>query len=350
VLTCFVFTFAPEYITVLELELCHAHTEVDGGESVNVLQYRYLEAWTFVFVLSHDPYLRLLASDFEKLFRGSVCVALILRVVCIFVLKALCQEMEHTTPLWHDVEAELDLLLFVDVSEVKAIVLDHQLWDVPVKPRVGKLHVEMSLHVSPLLLEVDTVDHGQQVEAFWFEVDGVLQRNFVALIQSDQAVKGVSGIKLGFMKEHMGLVARVHVDKEIVHLDAAHELDVVGDLLLHLTLAVLDILVGFSDAEDWVKISLVDDSKSGVIDPLEARSDDLDRCFSSDFVPIRVQEVFRNLQVNRLSVSLANDELLLAVVEVQLILEVRWEEEWYWGLSHQTAWVTLDAVQSLPLD
>lgn len=78
----------------------------------------------------------------------------------------------------------------------------------------------------------------------------MLQRNFVALIQSDQAVKGVSGIKLGFMKEHMGLVARVHVDKEIVHLDAAHELDVVGDLLLHLTLAVLDILVGFSDAED----------------------------------------------------------------------------------------------------
>ena len=78
--------------------------------------------------------------------------------------------------------------------------------------------------------------------------------------------------------------------------------------------------------------------------------DNLDCTFASSSVPVRVEEILRNAQINILRLALPDDKLLGPVVEVDHIGEIWREEVWHACLVDQALGEALDLVQLDPLN
>ena len=74
-----------------------------------------------------------------------------------------------------------------------------------------------------------------------------------------------------------------------------------------------------------VKIAFVDDPECLVGLPFKTWSDDFDGVLSRIFVPHRIYQVWREIVVDKLSPGLPDQKLLVAIVEIKLQVEVRWE-------------------------
>ena len=102
-----------------------------------------LKDWNFeagaLFIFSNDPDLGLLVHHFEELPRGIVSEPLVTQVldhlaVRISYVASEGQLVQDAATHGHDVEAQLDLLLLVDVLQVEEVVFYDHLCDEPIEP------------------------------------------------------------------------------------------------------------------------------------------------------------------------------------------------------------------------
>ena len=84
-----------------------------------------------------------------------------------------------------------------------------------------------------------------------------------------------------------------------------------------------------TDLEETVEVFFVHEANDLLCDPLEARCDELDGFPTLAVVPARRKEVSWNLQIHSLTIYFPQTELLLAVVEIELVLEIGGEEVGY---------------------
>ena len=150
------------------------------------------------------------------------------------------------------------------------------------------------------------------------------------------------------MQEQMWLVLSNLVCVQVVYFHNANQLDVVYQKCPLRVAWVF--LLALPDLEDAVKVGIVDYSEGVVVDPAEAGCDDLDGFLTTDLFPICVQHVFGDRQNHIKALCVLDLESLLAVVEVELVLEIGGKEERHGGSGQKCAWVTLDSVAELPLD
>ena len=146
----------------------------------------------------------------------------------------------------------------------------------------------------------------------------------------------------------MWLILSLLVCVQVVHFHNANQLEVVYQ---NCPLRVAWVfLLALPNLEDAVKVAIVDHSEGVVVDPAETGRDDLDGFLTLELFPICVHQVFGDRQNYIKALCVLNLESLLAVVEVELVLEVGGKEERYGGSGQKFAWVTLDSVAELPLD
>ena len=101
------------------------------------------------------------------------------------------------------------------------------------------------------------------------------------------------------------------------------------------------ILVGWVSADhlkEAVHVALVDNSEHFLVNPLEARGDELYRLFLVEEFPVDAEEVRGNVHVDVPSLRLDDREVLVAEVYVELICEVWREKNGHTHLLRE-AWV-----------
>ena len=80
-----------------------------------------------------------------------------------------------------------------------------------------------------------------------------------------------------------------------------------------------------ADLKKTVKITFVDNPECLVGFPFKTWSNDFDGVLSRVFIPHRIYQVRREIVVHKLSPGLPDQKLLVAIVEIELQVEVRWE-------------------------
>lgn len=112
-----------------------------------------------------------------------------------FVIDAnyatLCKQMKYAAPLWQDVEAKLDSLLFLNVLDFPIWITVDNFHYSPVKPRKRELYIELACLFAPWLSIVHFVQLLENLELFILCVNSMLQVGFVLLIYSYQSLKDV---------------------------------------------------------------------------------------------------------------------------------------------------------------
>jgi len=94
--------------------------------------------------------------------------------------------MQHGSALWEYIEAELELLLCVDVVGSYVVERrDDHVCDSPIQPGKGQLDVKRALLVCPLSRVVDFIDLREDLEVLAASIDCVHQACLVILIDSD---------------------------------------------------------------------------------------------------------------------------------------------------------------------
>ena len=89
-----------------------------------------------------------------------------------------------------NVEAELDLLLNLDVLKFGRFFSDQHVADAPIKPGESRLDVERRGLAGPRLSVVDLVDPFEQCELFVFalQIQGVLHLRLIGLAHTDETL------------------------------------------------------------------------------------------------------------------------------------------------------------------
>lgn len=248
----------PEVSAIIQTDLLDAHGHVQGSESIHVLQNGDLEGDTFTLSDPDDFDIRVrLTGHVEEVDcceEGTDLITTTFYTFHIVILSEIAtgEQVQDASSLWHDVEAELELLLFIDSLQLEKVISDHFLSDEPIEPRVRQLNVEARMYSIPILQVVDTVDGGEQIVVV-FEIERVLQFDFVALVEADEALKDVSRLQGGRVQDDVRRVTLVHIDEQVVHFGATDQLH---DGLSIISFFVFTQILKFEDA---VKVALHDD-------------------------------------------------------------------------------------------
>ena len=114
-------------------------------------------------------------------------------------------------------------------------------------------------------------------------------------------------------------VVSVLILAEIVNFDCTEQLQ--GSLAW-----ILVVWVSADHLKEAVHVALIDNSEHFLINPLEARGDELYRLLLVEEVPVDAEQVRRNVHVDMPGPRLNNREVLIAKVYIELICEV-WREK-----------------------
>lgn len=212
-----------------------------------------------------------------------------------------------------NVEAKLYTLLLFDILNIEGLVHHNGLSDLPIKSSVSELQIKAWHFLAPRLKEVDRIDLVDTSKVFvqflshvsLSEVLCVHQLNFIILTQADESIQHIARRNFLFVQEQMRRVTRRLVLEEIVDFDSTEK-------LYRPLINVFVIGVRRTNFKQTVHIAFIDDADYLLANPLEARTDQLDRVYAFNFTKGHRQKVFRNLEVERSGICLFNHEVLFS--------------------------------------
>ena len=84
--------------------------------------------------------------------------------------------MQNALAFWEDIEAHLNPLVLVHVTQVNIEVgVNDQICYTPIKPCKGQLYVKLAVLATPWSRIIDSIDHGQGFKVEFFSVYRVLE-------------------------------------------------------------------------------------------------------------------------------------------------------------------------------
>ena len=111
--------------------------------------------------------------------------------------------MKDAYSLRQYVEADLDLLLVIDLGEFESLFSLDKTADEPIEIREWDFDLEAGLLGAPLLQVVDLVDLGENSESPILSIDSVHQCCLVVLIHSNQSLEHISSLQLNSIQDQV---------------------------------------------------------------------------------------------------------------------------------------------------